>query len=359
MGRLQIFKSLTKKNLTAWMEQRGEPRFRVAQVMNWVYAKRCTSFEAMHNISCGLRKALDKEFFLPALTNVQRLGSSDSTQKFLFRLWDGQLIESVLIHASPALYGEPSDRITACLSSQVGCAYGCTFCASGLDGWKRNLEAGEIVDQLMLLEQINSKRINNIVFMGMGEPFANFSNLIKAIEILNAPWGIALGARHMTVSTSGLAPQIRQFADFPLQIKLAISLHAATDGVRSKIMPINRRYPLCELLKALDYFRLHKKQQVTFEYILIKGINDSLEQATLLAAHAQRVGAKVNLIPYNTVPVLSWQRPDIATQEAFLERLVNKGIPTSLRREKGHDIAAACGQLRLQKSNKFYQLEKK
>ncbi len=348
MGDLRIFKSLSEEGLSAWMKERGEPQFRVAQVLDWVYVKRCSSFEKMSNISQGLRQALAEEFLIPVLENVRKIGAADTTQKFLFKLRDGQLIESVLIPASPALYGEPTDRLTACLSSQVGCAYGCTFCASGLNGWKRNLEAGEIVEQLMLLEEISGNRVNNIVFMGMGEPFANFANLTKAIEILNASWGVGLGARHMTVSTSGLVPQIRQFAEFPLQVRLAISLHAATDIVRSKIMPINRRYPLSDLLEALDYFHLRKKQRITFEYILIKGINDGLDQAALLAQHARRVSAKVNLIPYNTVSGLSWERPELATQQVFFQSLVDQGISVTLRREKGHDIAAACGQLRLQ-----------
>ncbi len=348
MGDLRIFKSLNAADLAVWMAEHSEKQFRVNQVLDWIYVKRCSSFKEMSNIPPSLRSVLAKEFLIPVLVNVQSIGSADTTQKFLFKLGDGQLIESVIIPSSPALYGDPSDRITACLSSQVGCAYGCKFCASGLDGWKRNLEAGEIVDQLMLLERISGRRVHNIVFMGMGEPFANFSNLMKAIEILNASWGMGVGARHMTVSTSGLVPQIRQFAESSLQVRLAISLHAASDSVRDKIMPINRRYPLADLLSALDYFRLHKKQRITFEYILIKGINDGLDQAALLVNHARRVGAKVNLIPYNTVSGLSWQRPESSAQKLFFQYLENRGISVTLRKEKGHDIAAACGQLRLQ-----------
>ena len=348
MGNLRIFKSLNAADLALWMTEHGEQRFRVHQVLEWIYVKRCSSFEEMTNIPPRLRNALTKEFLIPALVNVRSTGSVDTTQKFLFKLRDGQLIESVLLPSSPALYGEPSDRITACLSSQVGCAYGCKFCASGLNGWKRNLEAGEIVDQLMLLERITSRRVHNIVFMGMGEPFANFSHLMKAIEILNASWGMGVGARHMTVSTSGLVPQIRRFAESPFQVRLAVSLHAASDSVRNKIMPINRRYPLVDLLNALDYFRLLKKQRITFEYILIKGINDSLDQAALLVNHARRTEAKVNLIPYNSVLGLSWQRPESSEQKLFFQYLKHRGIPVTLRKEKGHDIAAACGQLRLQ-----------
>ncbi|PWU08657.1 MAG: 23S rRNA (adenine(2503)-C(2))-methyltransferase RlmN [Verrucomicrobia bacterium] len=351
MGNSRIFKSLNAADLASWMAERGEKQFRVRQVLDWIYAKRCSSFAEMSNIPPELRTALADAFLIPVLSNIRCLGSADTTRKFLFQLRDGQLIESVLMPASPALYGDRSARVTACLSSQVGCAYGCKFCASGLNGWKRNLEAGEIVDQLMLLEQVSSQRVHNVVFMGMGEPFANFSNLMKAIEILNAAWGMGVGARHMTVSTSGLVPQIRQFAESPFQVRLAISLHAASDSVRDKIMPINRRYPLADLLNALDYCRLRKKQRITFEYILIKGVNDGLDQAALLVNHARRLGAKVNLIPYNTVYGLPWQRPTAYEQKMFFRCLEDGGIPVTLRKEKGHDIAAACGQLRLQQAS--------
>jgi 23S rRNA (adenine2503-C2)-methyltransferase len=263
-------------------------------------------------------------------------------------LQDAQLIETVLIPASPALYGEPSDRRTICISSQVGCAYGCKFCASGLDGVKRNLTAGEIVAQFLAVEELSGEKINNIVFMGMGEPFANYRNLMQALKILNAPWGLAVGARNMTVSTSGLVPRVIEFADQPLQIRLAVSLHAATDEVRSKIMPVNRKHPLSELMDACEYYCSRKSQPITFEYILIRDLNDTEDQARRLAHHAGRLRAKVNLIPYNHVKGLDWERPDIAVQEGFLGVLKSHGVAATLRREKGHDIAAACGQLRLQ-----------
>jgi 23S rRNA (adenine2503-C2)-methyltransferase len=282
------------------------------------------------------------------LEKIRETGSKDTTRKFLFRLPDGQMIESVLIPASPALYGDASDRRTICISSQVGCAYGCKFCASGLDGWKRNLHAGEIVDQFLQVEAISGEKINNIVFMGMGEPMANYDNLLRAIGILNAPWGVGLGARHMTVSTSGLVPQIRKLAAQPLQVRLAISFHGATDEVRNTIMPVNKKYPVEDLVAACeDYVRI-KKQRITFEYILIRDVNDSMEQARLLAKQARRVGAKVNLIPYNVVDGLPWIRPEEDSQDAFLAVLRQAGAEATLRREKGHDIAAACGQLRLQ-----------
>ena len=276
------------------------------------------------------------------------LGSRDTTRKFLFRLSDESLIETVLIPASPALYGAKSDRRTICISTQVGCAYGCKFCASGLEGFSRNLRANEIVDQIITIEHESGEKIDNIVFMGMGEPLANLDNLMRAIRIINAPWGLGIGARRITVSTSGLAPQIRKLADEPLQIRLAISLHGATDDVRDQIMPINRKYNIDTLLSACDYYTKRKKQRLTFEYILIAGVNDAEEQAHLLAGHARRLSAKVNLIPYNTVEGLPWSRPSRDRQKKFLSILRADGIPATLRREKGHDIDAACGQLRLQ-----------
>jgi 23S rRNA (adenine2503-C2)-methyltransferase len=230
----------------------------------------------------------------------------------------------------------------------VGCAYGCKFCASGLEGFSRNLHPNEIVDQIIAIEQESGEKIDNIVFMGMGEPLANFSNVIRAIRIINAPWALGIGARHITVSTSGLAPQIKKLADEPLQIRLAISLHAATDEVRNQIMPINRKYNIETLLSACDYYAGRKKQRLTFEYILIAGVNDADDQAYLLARHAKKLSAKVNLIPYNTVEGLPWSRPSRNRQEEFLSILRTHKIAATLRREKGHDIDAACGQLRLQ-----------
>ena len=211
------------------------------------------------------------------------------------------------------------------------------------------------MDQFLQVEAESGEKINNIVFMGMGEPMANYDNLLRAIRILNAPWGVGVGARHMTVSTSGLVPRIRDLGTQPLQVRLAISFHGATDEVRGRIMPVNNKYPVEELLAACeDYVRL-KKQRLTFEFILIRDINDSLEQARLLASQALRVNAKVNLIPYNTVEGLEWDRPDDSRQEAFLKILQKAGTEATLRREKGHDIAAACGQLRLQVEKSFAQ----
>jgi 23S rRNA (adenine2503-C2)-methyltransferase len=326
----------------------GEPSYRAGQITGWLYEKRANAIAEMTDLPQSLRTWLSKTFSMGKIDVVRVLGASDSTRKFLFRLADGNLIESVLIPASPALYGQPSDRRTICVSTQVGCAYGCKFCASGLEGFSRNLLANEIVDQLIAVEDATGEKIDNVVFMGMGEPLANFENVMRAIRIINARWGLAIGARRITVSTSGLAPQIRKLAEEPLQIRLAVSLHGASDEVRSEIMPINRRYNIETLLSACDYYSAHKKQRITFEYILIADLNDSDQQAGLLSRHARRLSAKVNLIPYNSVSGLPWTRPSESRQEKFLSILRAEGIPATLRREKGHDIEAACGQLRLQ-----------
>jgi 23S rRNA (adenine2503-C2)-methyltransferase len=343
-------KSLLISELQEKLHEFAQPSYRAKQIMDWLYAKRADVFEEMSNLPQDLRARLAEHFSIEKLSLARVLGSRDTTLKFLFRLGDGNLIEAVLIPASPALYGQRSDRRTACVSTQVGCAYGCKFCASGLDGFSRNLRANEIVNQIMAIESHlgGGQKIDNVVFMGMGEPLANFDNVTRAIRILNAPWGLGIGARHITVSTSGLAPQIRKLADEPLQVRMAISLHGATDEVRNQIMPVNRRYNLETLLSACDYYVARKKQRLTFEYILIAALNDTDDQAHLLAAHARRLAAKVNLIPYNTVRDLPWSRPSRDRQEKFLSILHSHGIPATLRREKGGDIDAACGQLRLQ-----------
>jgi 23S rRNA (adenine2503-C2)-methyltransferase len=325
----------------------GEPAFRAKQIIEWTYAKRAPTIEAMSSLSKPLRQALAERYVTRCLTISKVTGSEDTTRKFLLKLNDGRYVETVLIPANPALYGGDSDRRTLCVSSQVGCAYDCKFCASGLAGFTRNLTAAEIVEQIVQVEAYAAERVDNLVFMGMGEPLANYSNMTRAIEILNAEWGIGIGARHMTVSTSGLAPQIRKLADFPMQIRLAISLHGASDEVRSRIMPVNKKHDLAELFDALQYWRSKRKQHITLEYILIKDVNDMIAQAHLLAKRARSIHAKVNLIPYNTVDGLAWERPSEAQQDAFHAVLTAAGVTATLRREKGHDIAAACGQLRL------------
>lgn len=340
--------SLDLPEIEAALSARGQPKYRARQVLRWLYEKRATSFAAMSDLPAALRADLSEAFAFVRLENLRVLGSGDTTQKYLFRLPDNALIESVLIPASPALYGEASDRRTLCVSTQVGCAYGCKFCASGLDGFARNLSPGEIVGQVIEAERLSDSRVSNLVFMGMGEPLANFANLMRAIDIINSPWGLGIGARHITISTSGLAPQIRMLAEQSRQLRLAISLHGATDEVRERIMPVNRKYPLTELLDACSFYAARKKQHLTFEYILIEGINDEPVHAADLVRAARRVHAKVNCIPYNAVEGLPWRRPDEVRQDAFMAVLTRAGIQATIRREKGHDIAAACGQLRRQ-----------
>ena len=369
-------KSLTRDELAARFAEWEQPVYRVAQLLDWLYVQRAMNWESMTNLPKALREKLRDNFGLQVLDLVRKQGARDTTQKFLWRLADHSLIESVLIPASPSFYGEVSDRHTLCVSTQVGCAYGCKFCASGLDGWKRNLTSDEIIEQVMAVERWNASEcskglaeitteeardpangklvsaskdrlIDNLVVMGMGEPLANYDQLLRALRILNAPWGGRLGARKITISTSGLAPQIRKLADEPEQFRLAVSLHGATDEVRQKIMPVNRKFPLRELTAALDYYQAKKNKMLTFEYILIAGVNDSLEQTRPLAGLAGRLFAKVNLIPYNAVEGLPWARPDEETCEAFLAALKQQKVICTLRREKGHDIDAACGQLRL------------
>jgi 23S rRNA (adenine2503-C2)-methyltransferase len=323
------------------------PAYRAKQLAEWIFNRRVDDFAAMSNLPAPLRASLSERFRIRGLELVRVQGAADTTQKLLFKLSRGDFIECVVIPASPALYGETSDRHTLCVSTQVGCAYGCKFCASGLEGWKRNLTPGEITGQILEAERHTGKRINNLVFMGMGEPLANFPNLMGAIDVINAPDGINLGARHITISTSGLVPRIRDLADQPRQLRLAISLHGASNEVRDRIMPVNKKHPLEELLEACAYFHARKKQKITFEYILIREINDDPEQARLLVRHARKLDAKVNLIPYNTVEGLDWERPEIPVIEAFRDIVENGGVTVTLRLEKGHDIDAACGQLRL------------
>ena len=367
---LTDIKSLTREQVESQFKAWNEPAFRVAQLLDWLYARRVTTWDAMTNLPKTLREKLREKFLINTLELVRKQGSDDTTQKFLWKLADGQFIESVLIPASPALYSEASDRHTLCISTQVGCAYGCKFCASGLDGWKRNLEPSEIIEQILAVERWNEKEargtgheaqgqeapslaptasrlVNNIVVMGMGEPLANYDNLIAALKTLNAPWGGGIGARKITISTSGLAPQIRRLAVEPLQFRLAISLHGATDEVRNRIMPVNKKYPLLDLTAACEDYQKLKGRMITLEYILIAGINDSLEQARPLAALAKKLYAKVNLIPYNKVEDLPWHRPAEEVCERFLAALEKQNVTATLRREKGGDIDAACGQLRL------------
>lgn len=348
----------TLDSLTEKLRERGEPAFRAKQILGWLHQKRVRSWDEMTDLSKPLRTWLDNTFDLAPTELVLNKQSADVTDKLLLRLRDGSLIETVIIRAPQEGVGAEHSRKTICISTQVGCAMGCVFCASGLAGLKRDLSAGEIVAQLLAVCHREDERtpraraelasFDNIVVMGMGEPLANYDALLRALTILNAPWGLGFGARRITVSTSGLVPKILQLADEPLGFRLAISLHGATDEVREKIMPVNKAYPLAKLIPAVKAFAEKHGRMITLEFILIADVNDSLDQAAALRDLARDLHAHVNLIPYNTVEGLPWKRPSGNRQERFAEVLRAARVPVTLRREKGHDIAAACGQLRLQ-----------
>jgi 23S rRNA (adenine2503-C2)-methyltransferase len=350
--------SETLESLTERLAARGEPAFRAAQILEWVYKKRVASWDGMTNLSKDLRAWLAAEFDLMPATQLFAKQSRDVTDKLLLELRDRSLIETVIIRAPQDGVGIDHSRKTICISTQVGCAMGCVFCASGMDGFRRNLSAGEIVAQLLQVCQREDEitprahaelaSFDNIVVMGMGEPLANYDNLIRALTILNAEWGLNFGARRITISTSGIVPQIRKLAEEPLGFRLAISLHGATNEVRDRIMPVNRRWPLEELIPAAREFAAKHGRMLTLEFILIEEVNDMLEQAEHLADIAADLHAHVNLIPYNTVQGMDWRRPSVTRQERFADVLRGRRLPVTLRREKGHDIDAACGQLRLQ-----------
>ncbi len=338
----------------------GHPRYRAGQIFEWLYPRRAETPEAMTNLPANLRAWLAAHYDFEATSLVQRKASSDVTQKILQRLKDGSLIETVIIRAPMEGVGQEKSRRTICISTQVGCAYVCKFYASGLEGWKRDLSVGEIVSQLVQVCRIEDKAdparaaeglasFDNIVVMGMGEPLANYDSLLAALRIVNAPWGFGFGARRVTISTSGVVPKILKLAEEPLGFRLAISLHGATNEVRNQIMPVNKKFPLEELIPAAKAFARKHGRMLTLEFILIEDINDSLEQARKLAVIARELHAHVNLIPYNKVEGLPWVRPSLTRQDRFVKELRALGVTATLRREKGHDIDAACGQLRLQK----------
>ena len=347
----------------------GFPAFRAKQVMEWLYKKRVDQWDAMSNLPKQFRAWLDESYILYPTNSLLDKRSSDVTQKFLLELEDKSLIETVLIRAPQTGVGQETSRNTVCVSIQVGCAYGCKFCASGLAGFKRNLMAGEVVSQLMhicKMEDAHTKRakeeiasFDNIVFMGMGEPLANYDTLVQTIKILNADWGLNFGARRITVSTSGLAPKIMQLAQEGVAVRLAISLHGATNEVRNQIMPVNKKYPLEELIPAAKAFKEKHGRMLTLEFIMIEDINDSLDQAKELTKIARELHAHVNCIPYNKVEGLEWKRPSVRRQDAFVDVLRKGGVSVTIRREKGHDINAACGQLRLKTEKSMAEAESK
>jgi len=347
----------TLETLTARLAGRGEPAFRARQILEWVYKKRARSWDDMTNLPRPLRAWLGETFALLPAALVLNRQSADVTDKLLLELEDRSLIETVIIRVPQEGVGLEHSRKTICISTQVGCAMGCVFCASGLAGLKRDLAAGEIVAQLLQVCHLEDARtpraraelasFDNIVVMGMGEPLANYDALLRALTIVNAEWGLGFGARRITISTSGLVPKIRRLADEAIGFRLAISLHGASDAVRERIMPVNKAYPLAQLLPAVREFHERHGRMVTLEFILIEDVNDSLEQADLLREIARDLHAHVNLIPYNAVEGLPWRRPSVLRQEEFARVVRTAGVSVTLRREKGHDIDAACGQLRL------------
>jgi 23S rRNA (adenine2503-C2)-methyltransferase len=363
IGKKTDLLSLTLPQLQAWLVERGEAPFRAKQIYHWLYRGLVTDFAQMTNLSLALRERLAAEASIgPVIVRSELHSKDDRTRKILLELADGKLIESVLMLYPPL--GESSARATVCVSSQAGCAFGCTFCATGQMGFARHLSAGEIVAQVLYFARelraapwaaaglpgsAPIDHITNIVLMGMGEPLHNYENVMQALRILNSAGGFNLGARHMTVSTVGLVPAIRRLSQEPLQINLAISLHAPTDELRSQTMPVNRKYPLAELLAAVRDYIKESGRQVTFEYVLLAGVNDTPEYAhklgELLAPLKQF--AHVNCIPVNATSA-SYKAPQPEAIRAFRDILFEHGVSNSVRAERGDDIAAACGQLRTQ-----------
>ena len=348
----------TYDEIRDWLLARGEPAYRARQVCDSIYRSLLDDFQRMTALPASLRDQLSREATIAGPTNRALLVSKDGrTRKLLLELRDGKRIETVLMLYPASLEGRA--RATVCVSTQAGCAFGCTFCATGQMGFERHLTAGEIVAQVLTIARELSAhpwvtpdgqtvdRVTNLVFMGMGEPLHNYTNTFKAITILNMPAGLNIGARHITVSTVGLVPAILRLAEEPLQINLAISLHAPNNAMRARTMPITRKYPIEEVLAAVQTYVTRTNRQVTFEYVLIAGENDAIEHArelALLLAPLAQLG-HVNLIPVNTTTA-GYRPPSGATIRAFRETLRAGGVSSSVRAERGDDIAAACGQLR-------------
>lgn len=330
-------KDLAAAELTDWLRAHGQAAFRLKQVHHWLYGRWVIEFAAMANLPAALRQALTDEFLAFSLTPLETQTAGDGTVKWLFGLADGESLETVLIRAP--------DRQTVCISTQVGCPVRCTFCASGRDGLVRNLTPAEIVDQVIAACRHLQQRVDNIVVMGMGEPLLNLDNLVTALDLICGPDYLGIGARHITLSTSGIVPGIRRLAELRRQWHLALSLHALTDEQRGRLIPAPHRYPLDEILAACRYYRECTGRIVTLEYALMAGGNDSEADACGLAALARQLDAKVNLIPCNAVSE-HYQAPDDRHVRAFEERVRSLGAKVTLRQRKGERIQAACGQLR-------------
>ncbi|MBX7140621.1 MAG: 23S rRNA (adenine(2503)-C(2))-methyltransferase RlmN [Chitinophagales bacterium] len=336
------FRNLSKEEIAQWLESRGEKAFRARQVHEWLWQKGARSFDAMSNLSKPLREKLKEDFDFNSLRVDLRQESKDTTIKIRFKTYDGYFVEGVLIPAD--------DRLTACVSSQVGCSLTCSFCATGKMGRKRNLHFDEIFDQVVMLNEEAEKnfgrKITNIVFMGMGEPLLNYAQVLKAIERITAPDGFAMSPRRITVSTAGIAKMIRKLGDDEVKFRLALSLHAANDKKRNEIMSINEQNNLESLIAALNYFYEKTGNRISFEYILFDKFNDQVEDARQLIKLCKQVpNVRVNLIEYNTVEGVSFHKSKEDRAQFFCDYLNNHGVNATLRRSRGKDIDAACGQL--------------
>ncbi|MGO0061988.1 23S rRNA (adenine(2503)-C(2))-methyltransferase RlmN [Brevibacillus fluminis] len=342
-GNRPLIYGITVDEMKEWLVQSGDKAFRAQQIFDWLYVKRVSSFDEMSNVSKELRQKLAGEFRIDPLKEITRQESSDGTVKFLFQLVDGHAIETVIMRHN---YGN-----SICVTTQVGCRIGCTFCASTLGGLKRNLDAGEIVAQVLAAQRFldaDNQRASHVVVMGIGEPFENFDNLMAFLSIINDNRGLNIGQRHITVSTSGIIPKIYEFAEKGGQVNLAISLHAPTTELRTKLMPINRGFPLEKLMEACRHYVAKTGRRISFEYGLFGGQNDQPEHAEKLADLIGDMLCHVNLIPVNYVPERDYVRTARNDIFAFKNILESRGINVTIRREHGSDIAAACGQLRAQ-----------
>ncbi|MDE6656300.1 MAG: 23S rRNA (adenine(2503)-C(2))-methyltransferase RlmN [Anaeroplasmataceae bacterium] len=328
----------TEDMLKEYWVSKGEKSFRAPQTIEWLYRHQISSFDEITNMKKTVIEELKKDFTLGTLECVTHQKSKDGTQKFLFQLEDGNLIETVLMHQD---YG-----YSVCVTTEVGCNMDCQFCASGMKKKLRNLETKEMVLQVLMVSKLAGVRVSHVVVMGIGEPFDNYDNVISFLKIINHPLGLEIGARHITVSTCGIVPKIIEYSDFDLQVNLAISLHAPNNKIRNQLMPINKAYPIEEIIKAIQYYIHKTNRRVTIEYILIKGINDSLDCADELATLLHGLNVYVNLIPYNEVIGKPYERSRKEDMVFFFDWLKKRRINVQLRKEQGSDIDAACGQLR-------------
>ncbi|NIA09774.1 MAG: 23S rRNA (adenine(2503)-C(2))-methyltransferase RlmN, partial [Nitrospiraceae bacterium] len=310
---------------------------RATQIFDWIYKKKATSFAVMTNLSKKLRESLARRFELKFPELAARTESKDGTVKFLWKYEDGSTVESVLLRYS--------DRISACVSSQVGCALGCKFCATGRSGFVRDLTSGEILAQILGMEKSENERIGNVVFMGMGEPMLNYDNVMRAIHVMVDPKALKISQRRISISTSGIVDGIERLLHEPLDIVLSVSLHAPTDEKRAQIMPVDKKYPLPVLMESIKSYQATKGKRVTFEYILFDGFNDSTEDAKKLVEVLQEIKCNVNIIPYNETDT-GFKRTPLEKAQKFESFLKSHGIEAVIRAEKGSDIDAACGQLR-------------